>query len=67
MSNVTGAMNYGAGGYNGGGYSGSGSNEGKYGSYNNKSYSEKTGQDYGGLGVYGDYSTNRSTLDKYKN
>lgn len=64
MAGVTGGMTYGGGG----------SGDGKYQSYNNKSYSEKTntGSGYnnseytGGLGVYGDYSYGKSTLDKYK-
>ena len=66
MSSITGAGNYG-GSYNGGG-------DGKYGSYNNKSYSDKYSGSYGtknsdyqvGLGAYGNYSFNKSTLDKYK-
>ncbi len=68
MSGVVSGSNY--GGYTG---SGTGSISGsKYGSIDNKSY--QTGgysggsQSYneGGLGVYGDYGTAKSTLDKYK-
>ena len=70
MAGVTGGMSYGAGGN---GYNYGGSGDGKYQSYNNKSYSEKTttggynNSEYtGGLGVYGEYNYGKSTLDKYK-
>lgn len=68
MSGVVGGVGYGNN-YGGGG-------GGKYDSYNNKSYNEKGsgknyggGMDnnYGGMGVYGDYTYSKSTLDKYKN
>lgn len=69
MASVTGSgVNYGGYGGSSGGYG-----DGKYQSYNNKSYTEKNGGGYGnseynggGLGVYGDYSYGKSTLDKYK-
>ncbi len=70
MANITGGMSY-------GGYGGSGSSyggDGRYQSFNSKNYGNKsTGSGYGssenysgGLGVYGDYSYGKSTLDKYK-
>lgn len=69
MSGVVTGSNY-------GGFSGSGSSAGnisssKYGSIDNKSYQTggySSGSTYneGGLGVYGDYNTTKSTLDKYK-
>ena len=68
MSGVVSGSNY--GGFSGkegvGSISGS-----KYGSIDNKSYqtggfsSSSVNYD-GGLGVYGDYGTTKSTLDKYK-
>lgn len=65
MAGVTGGVSYGKQGYGGGGV---------YDSYNNKNMGEKRGYNYGssdqgngGLGVYGDYSYGKSTLDKYKN
>ncbi len=70
MSGVVTGSNY--GGFSGAG-TGTGSISGsKYGSIDNKSY--QTGgysagsQSYNesGLGVYGDYNTTKSTLDKYK-
>lgn len=66
MSGVVGGSNYGGLGakeYNSGT---------KYGSLDNKAYStggyggNQTYQTNGGLGTYGDYSYNKSTLDKYK-
>ena len=68
MSGVVSGSNY--GGFSGkegvGSISGS-----KYGSIDNKSYQSggisSTSVNYdGGLGVYGDYGTAKSTLDKYK-
>lgn len=69
MSNVTGGYNYGGHNSTNNGYGGG---DGRYESYNNKSYTNKStdnsygSTNYGGLGVYGDYSNNKSTLDKYK-
>jgi hypothetical protein len=73
MSNVLGNNNnYGAGGYSGYG----GSNKSydnydkgnKYDSYDKKKTNKDNAYKYGneGLGVYGDYAYNKSTLDKYK-
>lgn len=63
MAEVIGSKGY-------GGSSGWGDSGGaKYESYNNKNYGgPSTNTDYGrdGMGVYGDYSYNKSTLDKYK-
>ena len=72
MSNVVTGSNY-------GGFTGKDSSLGagsKYGSIDNKSYqsggysgsTNSTQPGYGdsGLGVYGDYSVQKSTLDKYK-
>ena len=74
MSNVLGnSNNYGAGGYGGGSsYNKSYDNHdkgNKYDSYDKKKASSKDNSyKYGneGLGVYGDYTYNKSTLDKYK-
>ena len=68
MSGIAGGTHYGGqtGGYGG---------DSKYDSYNNKSYGGKPtnnnktfsgGDITGGLGAYGDYTYNKSTLDKYK-
>ena len=65
MAGVVGSKGY--GGY--GGSSGWDSGNTKYESYNHKNYTGPTaGSDYGrdGMGVYGDYNYNKSTLDKYK-
>ncbi len=67
MSGVVGGSNY--GGFTGNN-SGSSSNA-KYGSIDNKSYQSggfgpTSSFNEGGLGVYGDYGTAKSTLDKYK-
>mgnify|MGYP006870837868 CR=1 FL=1 len=65
MAGVVGSKGY--GGY--GGSNGWESGGAKYESYNNKNYGgPSTVADYGrdGMGVYGDYSYNKSTLDKYK-
>ena len=65
MSGVVSGSNY-------GGFSAKDSISGaKYGSIDNKSYQSggyTSGPSYneGGLGVYGDYGTTKSTLDKYK-
>lgn len=62
MANVTGGSTYGS--YNSSsGYGG----QGKYQGFSNQTYAASgTGGDVGGLGVYGDYTTGKSTLDKYK-
>ena len=64
MSGIAGGTQYGA--YSGG--------DSKYDSYNNKNYGGKPSQNksygndnIGGMGLYGDYNYNKSTLDKYKN
>lgn len=63
MNGVVGGVQYGAGGSGG---------DSRYDSYNSKNYggskdgSNKTYGD-GGMGMYGDYNYNKSTLDKYKN
>ena len=73
MSNITGGSTY--GGYNSSSYGGSGSgSDGRYESFNSKNYNDKPAgssygsshSNYGGLGVYGDYTSGKSTLDKYK-
>ncbi len=67
MSGVVGGSNY--GGFNNKESSlGSGA---KYGSIDNKSYQSggfgpSSSYNDSGLGVYGDYGTTKSTLDKYK-
>ena len=66
MSGVAGGTHY-------GGYTGGYGGDSKYDSYNNKNYGKSNqnksyGNDnVGGMGAYGDYSYNKSTLDKYKN
>lgn len=67
MSGIAGGTHY-------GGYSGGYGGDSKYDSYNSKNYGGKSSQNksygndnVGGMGVYGDYSYNKSTLDKYKN
>jgi len=60
---------YGGSGYGGSGYGGSGYGGGSnYDSYSSKNKKESSSYNYGneGLGVYGDYTYNKSTLDKYK-
>ena len=72
MSNVVGGTTYG-GGY-GGSYNSSNSGSGNGGSYGSSSYSKPEGgkkkddsYNYGsGVGYFGDYTYNKSTLDKYK-
>lgn len=66
MSGVVGGGNY-------GGFTGNSSIGGtKYGNIDNKSYqtggygTSSSSYNEGGLGVYGDYGTTKSTLDKYK-
>ena len=67
-SGYGGSSNSGYGGYGGssGGYSGGGNN--KYDNYGSKNNKKDSAYNYGnsGLGVYGDYTYNKSTLDKYK-
>ena len=67
MSGIAGGTHY-------GGYSGGYGGDSKYDSYNSKNYGGKSSQNrsygndnVGGMGVYGDYSYNKSTLDKDKN
>lgn len=67
MSGVVSGSNY--GGFTGNSAASIGG--GKYGSIDNKSYqsggfSSTPSYNEGGLGVYGDYGTAKSTLDKYK-
>ena len=77
MSNVLGSgssSNYdsgygGSSSYGGSGYGGQGSRYDNYGSSKNSKNSKKdSAYNYGsaGLGVYGDYTYDKSTLDKYK-
>jgi hypothetical protein len=70
MSGITGGMNYGA--YSGGS---GGSGDGKFESFNNTNYtSSKQSSNYGhsdyyegsGIGIYGNYGVEKSTLDKYR-
>lgn len=64
----------GGGAYSSSGYGNSGSNSGyssgynsKYDNHDTKKKNESKTYDYGNsLGAYGDYSYNKSTLDKYK-
>ena len=72
MSNVIGGSAYRQNSNNSGGYGGSGygSNSGhnsKYDNYDNKKKNENNTYNYGNtLGAFGDYTYNKSTLDKYK-
>lgn len=67
MSGIAGGTHY-------GGYTGGSGGDSRYDSYNNKNYGGKStnnktfsgGDITGGMGVYGDYTYNKSTLDKYK-
>ena len=67
MSGIVGGVGYGGGGYGG--------DNSKYESFNSKNYTsgKSSNKSYsygqegtGGMGVYGDYNYNKSTLDKYK-
>lgn len=69
MGGVVSGSNYGGINADKGGFGGA-----KYGSIDNKSYqsggysgsSTNHSSNQGGLGTYGDYNYNKSTLDKYK-